>query len=101
LESNWRYNVWASGADGSYQLFGPHIAWKLIAELNPWIHTASGTMKLLGITDNPADPFYYLGFRLDGGYANFWIPWGSRVGLSFPYGLGVVPDHPAVEYPST
>lgn len=99
MESNWRFNCWASGWCGTISPPVLDRQWfKKVARLNPPVPTVYGDMTALGQLHTGSGDVPILGTDLGLGYV-FWIfqPF-VPVGTPFPYGYSVVPDHPAVPW---
>lgn len=80
MESNWRFNVWATG--------WAYSQYKLVARERPPFDTT----YYATVPASPAGNHVYRGVADMQGYVNQWFYIGSVYANGFPYGLNVFPD---------
>lgn len=86
MESNWRWNVYASGWQDSDI--------RLVARL-----LFGGFFNTVAYTRPPLSPrLALIGHSDASGYVEQWFPAGFQPGVAFPFMFPVVPDSPAVPW---
>lgn len=100
MESNWRYNIWASGLtawalDPSGQ-FGQK--WRFLARLSvPFFHLGF-LIEAVAMLDLGVATQIVLVVLLEGTYPVGYFNAGIAYDTPFPGGFNVIPDHPAVPW---
>lgn len=100
MESNWRWNVAASGLttwalDPSGQ-FGQR--WRFLARLTVPFYRLGFLIEAIAMLELADTTQIVECVLLEGAYPVFFFASGVAYGTHFPAGYNVVPDHPAVPW---